>query len=105
MRRPKRAARPASLRPAQSAFRRRHSGANVLIRVSDDGRGLDANAVRARAIEQGLIDGHAQLSEAEIFSLIMAPGFSTAREVTEGSGRGVGMDVVRRSVEAPARID
>ncbi|MGA2182243.1 MAG: chemotaxis protein CheA [Bryobacteraceae bacterium] len=76
-----------------------HSGANVLIRVSDDGRGLDVDAVRARAIEQGLIDGAARLSEAEIFSLILAPGFSTAREVTAVSGRGVGMDVVRRSME------
>jgi two-component system chemotaxis sensor kinase CheA len=70
-----------------------------LIRVSDDGRGLDVEAVRARAVEQGLIDGAARLSEAEIFSLIMAPGFSTAREVTGVSGRGVGMDVVRRSME------
>ncbi len=77
-----------------------HSGANVLIRVSDDGRGLDAGAVRARAIEQGLIDGSARLSEAEIVSLILAPGFSTARQVTGVSGRGVGMDVVRRNVEA-----
>ena len=78
----------------------RHAGANVLIRVSDDGRGLDVEAVRARAIEQGLIDPAARLSEAEIFSLILAPGFSTAREVTDVSGRGVGMDVVRRSIEA-----
>ena len=78
----------------------RHAGANVLIRVSDDGRGLDVEAVRARAIEQGLIDPAARLSEAEIFSLILAPGFSTAREVTDVSGRGVGMDVVRRSIES-----
>ncbi len=77
-----------------------HSGANVLIRVSDDGRGLDVEAVRARAIEQGLIHADAQLSETEIVSLILAPGFSTAREVTDVSGRGVGMDVVRRNVEA-----
>ncbi len=77
-----------------------HSGAQVLIRVSDDGRGLDAQAVRKRAIEQGLIDASAQLSESEIFSLILAPGFSTAPKVTDISGRGVGMDVVRRSVEA-----
>jgi two-component system, chemotaxis family, sensor kinase CheA len=55
--------------------------------------------VRARAIEQGLINTAARLSESEIFSFILAPGFSTAREVTEVSGRGVGMDVVRRSVE------
>jgi two-component system chemotaxis sensor kinase CheA len=77
-----------------------HSGAQVLIRVSDDGRGLDLEAVRARAIEQGLIDASAPLSESEIFSLILEPGFSTAREVTDVSGRGVGMDVVRRSVDA-----
>ncbi|MGO9254848.1 MAG: chemotaxis protein CheA [Bryobacteraceae bacterium] len=78
----------------------RHSGAQVLIRVSDDGRGLDVEAVRARAIEQGLLDPSAQLSESELFSLILAPGFSTARKVTDVSGRGVGMDVVRRSVDA-----
>ena len=77
-----------------------HSGAHVLIRVTDDGRGLDAEAVRARAIEKGLIDGSARLSEAEIFSLILTPGFSTARQITDVSGRGVGMDVVRRNVEA-----
>jgi two-component system chemotaxis sensor kinase CheA len=77
-----------------------HSGAHVLIRVQDDGRGLDVEAVRARALEQGLIDGAARLSEAEIFSLVLAPGFSTAREITDVSGRGVGMDVVRRNVEA-----
>ena len=78
----------------------RHSGAQVLIRVSDDGRGLDAEAVRARAVEQGLIEPAAQVTEAEAFSLILRPGFSTAREITGVSGRGVGMDVVRRSVEA-----
>jgi len=78
----------------------RHSGANVLIRISDDGKGLDAQAVRARALQRGLIDEAAQLSEAEIFSLIMTPGFSTAQTVTSVSGRGVGMDVVRRSIEA-----
>jgi len=77
----------------------RHSGAHVLIRVSDDGRGLDAEKVRARAVERGLVPSGARLSEAEIFSLILEPGFSTAREVTEVSGRGVGMDVVRRSVD------
>jgi two-component system chemotaxis sensor kinase CheA len=77
-----------------------HSGAQVLIRVSDDGRGLDAQAVRARAIERGLIDPTAQLAEPELFALILEPGFSTAREVTDVSGRGVGMDVVRRNVDA-----
>ncbi len=78
----------------------RHSGAQVLIRVSDDGTGIDREAVRARAIEKGLVAADARLTEAEIFSFILAPGFSTAREVTDVSGRGVGMDVVRRNVEA-----
>jgi two-component system chemotaxis sensor kinase CheA len=94
------ARRAAGKRPtARIHLSAQHSGAHVLIRVSDDGRGLDVEAVRARAIEQGLIDAEARLSEAEILSLILAPGFSTAREVTGVSGRGVGMDVVRRSME------
>jgi len=76
-----------------------HSGAHVLIRVSDDGRGVDVDRVRVRAIEQGLIGADARLSEQEILLLILAPGFSTARAVTDVSGRGVGMDVVRRSME------
>jgi len=78
----------------------KHSGANVLIGVADDGAGINAEAVRARAVEKGLIAPDAQLSESQIFSLILAPGFSTAKQVTDISGRGVGMDVVRRSVEA-----
>ncbi len=76
-----------------------HAGAHVLIRVSDDGRGLNAEAVRARAIEKGLISAAAELSEAEMVSLILMPGFSTAEKITDVSGRGVGMDVIRRSVE------
>ncbi len=97
-----RPARQAAGKPARATIQLSalHSGAHVLIRVTDDGRGLDVDAVRARALEQGLIDGAARLSEAEIFALILAPGFSTAREVTDVSGRGVGMDVVRRNVEA-----
>ncbi len=78
----------------------RHAGAQVVISVSDDGKGIDREAVRARAVEKGLIAADARLGESEIFSLIMAPGFSTASEVTDVSGRGVGMDVVRRNVEA-----
>ncbi len=85
---------------ARIELRAQHSGAHVLIRVSDDGRGLDAEAVRTRAAERGLIEPNARLSEAEIFALILEPGFSTARQVTDLSGRGVGLDVVRRSVEA-----
>jgi two-component system, chemotaxis family, sensor kinase CheA len=85
---------------ARIELRALHSGAHVLIRVSDDGRGLDAEAVRARAAERGLIEPNARLSEAEVFALILEPGFSTARQVTDLSGRGVGLDVVRRNVEA-----
>ena len=78
----------------------RHAGANVLVTVTDDGRGIDADAVRRRAIEKGLISAEAQLSESQILALIFEPGFSTARQVTDVSGRGVGMDVVRQRVES-----
>lgn len=77
----------------------RHSGGSVLIGVSDDGRGIDAEAVRNRAVEKGLVSATASLTEAETFALIFQPGFSTAKQVTDVSGRGVGMDVVRQSVE------
>jgi len=78
----------------------RHSGANVLIGVTDDGRGIDAAAVHERAVQNGLVSAEAQLTEAEIFSFILMPGFSTAKQVTDVSGRGVGMDVVHQRVEA-----
>jgi two-component system chemotaxis sensor kinase CheA len=71
----------------------------VLIGVSDDGGGIDAEAVRNRAIERGLVNADAPLSEAETFALIFQPGFSTAKTVTDVSGRGVGMDVVRQRVD------
>lgn len=86
--------------PATIHLSARHSGASVLIGVADDGAGINAEAVRAHAVKKGLVAEGAQLTEADIFSLILAPGFSTARQVTDVSGRGVGMDVVRRSVEA-----
>ena len=72
----------------------------MLIGVSDDGGGIDAEAVRDRAIEKGLVAADAQLTEAETFALIFQPGFSTAKTVTDVSGRGVGMDVVRQRVES-----
>ena len=78
----------------------RHSGASVLIAVSDDGGGIDAEAVRNRAIERGLVNAGAQLSENEIFALLFQPGFSTAKQITDVSGRGVGMDVVRQRVDS-----
>ncbi|UWZ82457.1 chemotaxis protein CheA [Occallatibacter riparius] len=78
----------------------KHSGANVLISVADDGRGIDCEAVRRRAVERGLIPADADLTETQIYGLIFQPGFSTARQVTDVSGRGVGMDVVRQKVES-----
>jgi two-component system chemotaxis sensor kinase CheA len=77
-----------------------HSGASVLVAVSDDGGGINADAVRSRAIERGLTSEGAALSEQEIFSFIFQPGFSTAKQVTDVSGRGVGMDVVRQRVDS-----
>jgi two-component system, chemotaxis family, sensor kinase CheA len=77
----------------------RHAGAEVLISVSDDGRGLDAQRIRAKAEENGLIAAGAALTDAELFQLIFQPGFSTAKEVSALSGRGVGLDVVKRTIE------
>jgi len=77
-----------------------HSGAHVLIRVQDDGSGLDAAAIRAKAVEKGLIPADAELTEQDVWQLIVAPGFSTAKQVTGVSGRGVGMDVVKRAIDA-----
>jgi len=76
-----------------------HSGGNVLIRISDDGQGLDPEAIRGKALEKGLIPPDADLTEKEINGLIFAPGFSTASQVSDISGRGVGMDVVKKSIE------
>jgi two-component system chemotaxis sensor kinase CheA len=78
----------------------RHSGASVLIGVADDGGGINAELVRARAIERGLTSEGAPLSEQEIYGFIFQPGFSTAAQVTDVSGRGVGMDVVRQRVDS-----
>jgi two-component system, chemotaxis family, sensor kinase CheA len=77
----------------------RHVGSTVEIEVRDDGRGLDVDAVRRRAIEKGLIDPEEALTPEQITDLIFQPGFSTAAETTNVSGRGVGMDVVRKNVE------
>ena len=72
----------------------------IVITVADDGRGIDRARVRAKAIERGIVAPDANLSEEEIDNLIFAPGFSTAEKVSNISGRGVGMDVVRRNVQA-----
>lgn len=77
-----------------------HSGGNVVVEVADDGRGLDREKISARARERGIIDSDKGLSDNEILQLIFAPGFSTAESVTAISGRGVGMDVVKKAVES-----
>jgi two-component system chemotaxis sensor kinase CheA len=76
-----------------------HQGGQVMIEISDDGRGLNSEKIRAKAADRGLISHDAQLTDAEIYQLIFEPGFSTAEKITDVSGRGVGMDVVRRNVE------
>lgn len=76
-----------------------HEGGNIIIEVSDDGGGLDRDKIRAKAIERGIIDPDIELSEAQIDNLIFAPGFSTADQVSDVSGRGVGMDVVKNNIE------
>lgn len=77
-----------------------HSGAQVLISIKDDGKGLDRGRIRARAEEQGLLAPDARISDSDLLEFIFHPGFSTARSVTSVSGRGVGMDVVHRTIEA-----
>lgn len=77
----------------------RHVGAEVLITIRDDGKGLDTLRIRARAEEAGLIAAGAKVDDNELFQCIFAPGFSTAAEVTSVSGRGVGMDVVKRTID------
>ena len=72
----------------------------MLISIADDGAGLDRARIQQRAEEQGLIASGARLPDGELFQLVLQPGFSTAREVTSVSGRGVGMDVVRRAIDA-----
>jgi two-component system chemotaxis sensor kinase CheA len=96
------AAREAAGKPGQGTVHlsATHSGANVLIRITDDGAGMDLEAIRAKAVERGLVAADAGLSEKEILALTFAPGFSTARKVSNVSGRGVGMDVVKRNIDA-----
>ena len=81
-------------------------GGSVVIEIEDDGQGLDRDKIVAKAVASGLIESDRGMSDSDIFALIFAPGFSTADAVTDISGRGVGMDVVRRSVESlRGRID
>jgi len=77
-----------------------HDSGSIVIEVQDDGGGIDAERVLAKAIERGLVEPGASLSEKEIYALIFEPGFSTAASISNLSGRGVGMDVVKRNVTA-----
>ena len=76
-----------------------HQAGQIVIAISDDGRGLDGDKILKKAVQKNLVAEGAQLSQAEIYQLIFAPGFSTAEKITDISGRGVGMDVVRKHVE------
>lgn len=83
-----------------------HQGGQIVIEIGDDGRGLHREKIIAKAVQKGLIEPNAHLSEQEVFNLIFEPGFSTAAQVTDLSGRGVGMDVVRRNIQKlRGRID
>lgn len=99
--------RAAAGKPARGKVQLRafHRGGNIVIDVIDDGRGLNREKILAKAHERGL-PVHADMSDAEVWQLIFEPGFSTADEITDVSGRGVGMDVVRRNITSMSgRVD
>lgn len=77
-----------------------YRGGNVVIDIIDDGKGLDSEAIFKKAVDKGLVDANAHLTESDIFKFIFHNGFSTAQAVTDVSGRGVGMDVVAKNIKA-----
>ena len=77
-----------------------HQGGNIVIEIKDDGAGINRTSVLDKAIDKGLIDANATLTDSQVYDLLFEPGFSTAAEVTDISGRGVGMDVVKRNIQA-----
>jgi two-component system chemotaxis sensor kinase CheA len=84
---------------ARIGLRACHQAGHIVIEISDDGRGLDSERILAKALEKGLVGNPENLSESDVFHLIFEPGFSTAAQVTDVSGRGVGMDVVRKQIQ------
>ena len=84
---------------ARLLLKAHHQAGQVVIEIGDDGRGLDRERIKTKAIDRGLISPDDAVTDSEIYNLIFLPGFSTAKEVTNVSGRGVGMDVVRRHIE------
>ncbi|MCM5679928.1 chemotaxis protein CheA [Schlegelella sp. S2-27] len=98
---------PAELRtargkPARGTVRLNafHDSGSIVIEVSDDGGGLNREKILAKAVERGLVESGRQLTESETYALVFEPGFSTAEQITNLSGRGVGMDVVKRNITA-----
>lgn len=77
-----------------------HEGGNVHIQIQDDGKGLDKEVIFQKAVDKGLISADQKISDEETYGLIFMPGFSTAQKITDVSGRGVGMDVVKKNIEA-----
>ena len=77
-----------------------HQGGNIVIEIGDDGAGINRKAVLRKAIEKGLVDSGATLTDSQVFDLLFEPGFSTAKEISDISGRGVGMDVVKRNIQS-----
>ena len=88
-------------KPDQGAIHLRafHQGGNIVIEIQDDGLGLNRDKILAKARERGLVEPGASLSDADVYGLIFHPGFSTAEKITDVSGRGVGMDVVKKAIE------
>ncbi len=97
------AGKPAVGRVELRAF---HQAGNIVIELQDDGKGLDKDRILKKAVEQGLVEPGQELSEEEAFKLIFHPGLSTAEKITSISGRGVGMDVVKKNIESlRGRVD
>jgi len=84
---------------AKVELRAAHQGGHILIEIADDGRGINRDAILRKALDRGLIQAGANLTDNEVFALIFEPGFSTAEKVTDISGRGVGMDVVKKQIQ------
>ncbi len=77
-----------------------HQGGNIVIEISDDGAGINADKILKKAIDRGLVEEGVELPQSKIYDLLFQPGFSTAEKITDVSGRGVGMDVVRKNIQA-----
>ncbi len=77
-----------------------HQGGNIVIEIADDGGGINREKVFAKAVEKGIVEPNSTLNDSQVFDLLFEPGFSTADQVTDISGRGVGMDVVKRNIQS-----